>query len=309
MPLQSLVPSHLIIVCCHAIYLGPGPHSASEDESNWLIEPFQAGETDTYVKHVEAGIKELARDREHAILVFSGAATKPDKTPLTEAEGYLNVALEHDLFGLETTPPTLRQRSFVDRYATDSYQNILCSLVQFPLFVQQLQSRNLTKATIPPPPTPQSAPTRTPTQNVDDDDDDEKQGGETTRTPFPTKLTIISHAFKRARFLNLHLPALRFPLQSTVYVGINPPFTPVKLAEIEEGDRLRGYGAWEKDLYGAGEGLSKKRDKRGWDGEEFRREVLERFGNGKRKGELEGLVFWDGGMSGTTLWQGSVPWE
>ncbi|OAL26280.1 hypothetical protein AYO20_10157 [Fonsecaea nubica] len=280
---MSLVPTHLIVVCCHAIYLGAGPDSASEDESNWLIEPFQSGETSTYIKHVEAGVKELARDQENAILVLSGAATKPDKTPITEGDGYLNVAIEHGLFGLDTSAATaLRQRIFVDRYATDSYQNILCSLVQFPLFVRQLLS-------------------------------EQQQHGQTNNTPFPTKLTIVSHAFKRARFLDLHLPALCFPpaSPSTVFIGINPPFTATKLAEIEEGDRLRGYGAWEKDLYGAGEGLSQKREKRGWDGERFRTEVLERLGDeeGSCRRELEGLVDWRGGSDGVTLWQGGVPWK
>ncbi|KIW74813.1 hypothetical protein Z517_11583 [Fonsecaea pedrosoi CBS 271.37] len=285
---MSLVPTHLIVVCCHAIYLGPGPDSASEDESNWLIEPFQSGETGTYIKHVEAGVKELAKDWENAILVFSGAATKPDKTPITEGDGYLNVAIEHGLFGLDnnsTTIPTLRQRIFVDRYATDSYQNILCSLVQFPLFVRQLLSEQ----------------------------QQQQHGQAATKAPFPTKLTIVSHAFKRARFLDLHLPALGFPpaSASTVFIGINPPFTATKLAEIEEGDRLRGYGAWEKDLYGAGEGLSQKREKRGWDGERFWTEVLERLGDeeGTCRRELEGLVGWRGGSDGVTLWQGGVPWK
>ncbi|EXJ67222.1 uncharacterized protein A1O5_09869 [Cladophialophora psammophila CBS 110553] len=259
------VPSHLIVVCCHAIYLGPGTDSASQDESNWLIEPFQAGETDTYIRHIEAGVKELARSREDAILIFSGAATKLDKTQTTEGEGYLNVAIEHDLFGLETSPPSLRQRIFVDRYATDSYQNILCSLIQFP--------------------------------------------SQTIRAPFPTKLTIVSHSFKRSRFLELHLPALRFPLESTTYIGINPPFSPAKLKEIEEGDRLRGYGAWEKDFYGTGVGLSRKREKRGWDGGKFRSEVLERFSDGELRRDLKGLLCWDGGSDGMTLWQGSVPWK
>ncbi|KIW88863.1 uncharacterized protein Z519_10347 [Cladophialophora bantiana CBS 173.52] len=300
MTVQIPVPSHLIVVCCHAIYLGPGTDSANQDESNWLIEPFQAGETDTYIRHIEAGVKELARGREDAILVFSGAATKPDKTQTTEGEGYLNVAIEHDLFGLETSPPSLRQRIFVDRYATDSYQNILCSLIQFPVFVQQLRSRNISEGAT-------SSPSRS--QHTLPVAAAKEQESRTVRTPFPTKLTIISHSFKRSRFLELHLPALRFPLESTTYIGINPPFSPTKLEEIEEGDRLRGYGAWEKDLYGTGEGLSRKREKRGWDGEKFRSEVLERFSDGRLRRDLKGLVCWDGGSDGMTLWQGSIPWE
>ena len=77
-------PSHLIVVCCHAIYVGPD----IADESNWLIEPFQTGETGTFIKHVEAGVRELARDA-NALLVFSGGATKRGQTEKGEGDGYL----------------------------------------------------------------------------------------------------------------------------------------------------------------------------------------------------------------------------
>ncbi len=77
-------PTHLIVVCCHAIYAGPD----SSDEANWLIEPFQTGETGTYVDHVEAGVRQLAKD-DRALLVFSGGATKRNTTELSEGESYL----------------------------------------------------------------------------------------------------------------------------------------------------------------------------------------------------------------------------
>lgn len=96
--------NHLIIVCCHAIYLGPPSSSTaqsppsieafapnelpSSNEANWLIEPFQTGETATYVEHIEAGVQALTAD-ERAVLVFSGGATKPQISDKTEADGYL----------------------------------------------------------------------------------------------------------------------------------------------------------------------------------------------------------------------------
>jgi hypothetical protein len=49
------------------------------------------------------------------------------------------------------------------------------------------------------------------------------------------------------------------------YVGINPPFTPRKIAGIEEGDRKKGYGVWKDDVYGNGTVLEEKRQSRGWD--------------------------------------------
>ena len=313
--LPSPVPTHLIIVCCHSIYIGPD----SLDESSWLIEPFQTGETDTYIRHIEAGVGELAKD-EAAILVFSGGATKRERTARGEGGGYLvshgesllsgcagtneplgneedlplrsyltkhllqQVAMEHNLFGLETTPSMLRQRMFVERFATDSYQNILLSLIQFPQFLREMDTNSDSRYI------GQSAPL--PDKN---------------HFHFPTKITIVSHEFKRSRFLDLHLPAMHWT-KETEYIGINPPFDSLKMAEIETGDRLRGYGAWEKDMYGAGELLAKKRKARGWDGEEFRREVLDRFPVDEVRKEVDDLVFWKDGDDLTRLWNGKLPW-
>ncbi|CRG88403.1 hypothetical protein PISL3812_05433 [Talaromyces islandicus] len=69
--MQSPPPlNHLIIVCCHAIYLGGTTHGAEETE--WLIEPFQKGETPTFVQHVKAGFAELEGSYGAGVLVFSG---------------------------------------------------------------------------------------------------------------------------------------------------------------------------------------------------------------------------------------------
>jgi hypothetical protein len=84
----SAICNHLIVVCCHAIYTGGSKLGASEDE--WLviriislygktasdalsrlIEPFQKGETPTFIDHIKAGLKALAEDS-HSLLVFSG---------------------------------------------------------------------------------------------------------------------------------------------------------------------------------------------------------------------------------------------
>ena len=111
---QNQIPiNHLIVVCCHAIYQGPSSPSKaanptsnesaapvglpSDNEANWLIEPFQKGETATYIEHIKAGVVALAAD-EHAILVFSGGATKPQITNKTEGDGYrVSVPYEAEL--------------------------------------------------------------------------------------------------------------------------------------------------------------------------------------------------------------------
>jgi hypothetical protein len=182
--------------------------------------------------------------------------------------------LEHGLFG--NPDPTILRRILVDRFATDSYQNILLSLIQFPLFVQKLLDSTETAM----------APTL-----------------------FPKKITIVSHDFKRARFLDLHLPALQWQGETT-FIGINPPFEPVKMAEIEQGDRLRGYGAWEKDIYGVGAALAKKRIVRGWNEEEFRSQVLARLPTGTLRTQVEDLVgLRDEGQDLTEVYKGNLPWK
>ncbi len=62
-------PSHLVIVCGHAIWLGGSKNGW--DESEWLIEGYKQGETPTFIEHIKAGVQILSQD-ESAVLVFSG---------------------------------------------------------------------------------------------------------------------------------------------------------------------------------------------------------------------------------------------
>ncbi len=63
------IPSHLIIVCGHAIWLG-GPENGW-DEGEWLIEGYKKGETPTFIEHIKAGLQTLASD-DKSVLAFSG---------------------------------------------------------------------------------------------------------------------------------------------------------------------------------------------------------------------------------------------
>lgn len=62
-----------MIVCCHGIWLG-GP-SGGTDESEWLLAPFQKGESPTFVKHIKAGLNVLKAD-DQSVVCFSGLVTR-----------------------------------------------------------------------------------------------------------------------------------------------------------------------------------------------------------------------------------------
>jgi hypothetical protein len=130
----------------------------------------------------------------------------------------------------------LAGRIFTECYATDSFQNILFSLLFFPTHVNSISASASTAPTI---------------QRL---------------SIYPSNLTIISHAFKHYRFVALHLPALKYPFTTGgfKYIGIDPTMDEVKRAEIEVGELSRGVKAWEQDPYGVGTVLAEKRRARGW---------------------------------------------
>jgi hypothetical protein len=127
-------------------------------------------------------------------------------------------------------------RMFVESYATDSFQNVLFPLLFFPTFANSI---------------PESRSSSPPLQQA---------------LIYPCHLTIISHAFKRYRFIALHLPALRYPVtpDRISYIGIDPSMDEIKRADVRAGELSNGVRAWERDCYGVGEALKGKRQTRGW---------------------------------------------
>lgn len=47
-------------------------------------------------------------------------------------------------------------------------------------------------------------------------------------------------------------------------IGINPPEEITPLESLVRGEASKGIGLWKKDLYGVGDDLASKREKRGW---------------------------------------------
>ncbi|KAI1418385.1 FolC bifunctional protein [Hypoxylon sp. FL1857] len=119
-------PEHLIIVCCHGIWLGGPAHG--HDENEWLIAGFQKGETPTFIEHITAGLRVLKEDNS-SILMFSGGPTRKE-TRLSEARSYANLASANDYFGILSEAEVTGRISCEER-ALDSYYNVLFSIIKF----------------------------------------------------------------------------------------------------------------------------------------------------------------------------------
>jgi len=224
--MASSAPKHLILICCHAIFM-PGPANGLS-ENEWLLAPFQHGETPTFIEHIKTGLRLLANDPE-SLIVFSGSKTRPE-TELSEAQSYLNLCEENDFWGildgfqLDEKKNRAKNRILLEEQALDSFGNLLFSVINFW----------------------------------------RKTGN------WPGKITVVSHEFKRARFEELHVKALRWSRGKFEFVGVDPGYMleespesdTSRTSEVREGERERGFGAWEKDLYGAGDELRGKRWKR-----------------------------------------------
>jgi hypothetical protein len=276
------MPSHhLVIICCHAIYLGHANNLAySSDpynESSWALASFQKsnsashkpGEHETFIEHITAGYRALTcgRLKQNAVLCFSGAATKRDITPLSEARSYLNAL--RDILGPEANQLDQlcdTNRIILEENATDSYQNLLFSIIAF---------RKVTGR-------------------------------------YPETVRVITHAFKANRFLDLHAPAILWPTSKILIQGLDPVVPKEELKNILELERKNGYEPFVSDPHGIQESLHAKRRKRSWnvatsdticEGLEAEVCALVKFG-GQLGQEQVSFAEWRKSNGG-----GSLPWE
>ncbi|KAK5120642.1 hypothetical protein LTR85_006000 [Meristemomyces frigidus] len=245
----------LVVVCCHAI-CEDASHAA--EESSWRLQPFQRsneetgkpGEHETFIHHILAAMLSSA-PRSSTLVMFSGGRTT--NSIWSEAESYQQVLqkLNVSVGGGKRS----EQRTAVEELATDSYQNLLFSILKF----RKLVGR------------------------------------------YPQTVTVITHAFKERRFLELHATAVKWPLSKLRVQGINPPFTLEELEQTQKGESERAHKLFAEDPYGVRSPLTDKRKARNWlphmaEGLAVEKEVAE-------------LLQWDGGRSGSEIFPGKLPWE
>lgn len=287
--LASGTPTHLILVCCHAIYLSGPPSSPT----SWLLSPFQISEAPTFVAHARAGVNLLASSAPHsAVLVFSGSRTRPE-TQKSEARGYVDLCKEEEWWGREVgivdgddpdgrcdgvlgdsgevrvEGPQVSGKGeriiALEEKALDSYHNLLFSILRF---------------------------------------------WEVTGA-WPGRITIVSHEFKRARFIELHVPAIRWPMERVGFVGIDPAYmckgdfewNRERAEDVREGERMRGYEPWVQDKKGEGAILKGKREGRNYWG--VRQGLFENEGKRVRSGVKMRVL--DGGQE--ILSDEVQPWQ
>ncbi|KAM0718612.1 hypothetical protein Q7P37_005682 [Cladosporium fusiforme] len=129
-------PAHLVLVCCHATYKGGDP----DDETSWILQDFQKsdpgtgkrGEHLTFLEHIQTAAA-IVSHHPDALLLFSGGKTQ-SQIDQTEAESYQHVYDIKNKVTKETheSPKTgARTRVSTETHATDSFQNLLFSLLRF----------------------------------------------------------------------------------------------------------------------------------------------------------------------------------
>ncbi|ORY83824.1 hypothetical protein BCR37DRAFT_378835 [Protomyces lactucae-debilis] len=176
--------THLIVLAGHAIWLGGQSYLQDKD---WILEPYQHGQTALFAAHIVRGAELLAQDAS-ALLVFSGGETRAGAGSRTEAQSYAQLLdllmSEGKVAGVPATEPgqvfsteasSLQFRATTENFARDSFDNLLFSLCRF----YEVTGR------------------------------------------YPTKVSVVGYQFKADRFHNLHRAALKYPETAFVYVGLD----------------------------------------------------------------------------------------
>lgn len=124
---------------------------------------------------------------------------------------------------------------------------------------------------------------------------------------WPQNVTIITHAFKERRFLDLHAKAIKWPSARIRVQGVNPPFTREELAQTQRAELDHAYNKFEQDPYGVQQYLGAKRKARNWKGYWLEGAAYSRLGSDRAT--IDALLKWCGGDSGREIFPGELPWQ
>ena len=120
---------------------------------------------------------------------------------------------------------------------------------------------------------------------------------------YPRAVTVITHAFKEDRFLDLHAPAIKWPASRIRVQGLNPPFTRDELRATQNSELERAFDLFASDPYGVQPSLDSKRRARNWDYHHLKAVASE------VEDEVGELLVWDGGKTGREFFPKKLPWE
>lgn len=242
-------------MCCHATYIGDNDDWLDDD--SWILQPFQSADAatnkpsdvQTFIAHITAGAT-LCQTNFDALLMFSGGRTA--SSDRSEAASY--AAILRDMLHQEIVLG-LAGRFALEEKATDSYQNLLFSILRF----RELTGR------------------------------------------YPTSVTVVTHAFKERRFMELHAPAIRWPSSRLRVQGINPPFTLAELQQVQGREYELAHKPFLDDSYGVRSPLADKRKARNWSPAMNADIAAEE--------SVKQLLDWDGRPGGREPFPGRLPWE
>ena len=119
-------PNHAIIVAGHAVLRLNQMSKAERDDAAWYLLSYQKdqGFPGIITSHIKKGI-DLAKKDNNAVLFFSGGQTRKDVGPISEAASYYYLAEEKKWMG------AINQRTYLEEYARDSFENLLFSICRF----------------------------------------------------------------------------------------------------------------------------------------------------------------------------------
>ncbi|KAM0754283.1 hypothetical protein T439DRAFT_332632 [Meredithblackwellia eburnea MCA 4105] len=194
---------HLVMVPGHAIFLGCSASQALQDES-WILEPFQkGGSVKTFIRHITKAFDvEITVQDPEALLVFSGPLSLP---PLTD-------------------PPTHKTSGQTRHHAEWTEAMSYAHLAKAGNLYSQFASRDASSG---------GASTglvgedfdRVTTENYALDSFENLLFSIARFKEFtghyPTRITTVGFGMKRPRFEDVHRAALRWPIESWRYFGID----------------------------------------------------------------------------------------